>query len=138
MDLGSQFRAEDARSPGLRRAVRVAAAAHLTAMVLQAALALSFLAGSSVAFSAHGWNARFLLVLAVTQASLAVAHGPRRTGLWLTLFTVSLVALEGAQIWLVIQGFTEAHVLNGFLIWGLSLAILIKVASPDWAKAPQT
>jgi hypothetical protein len=116
--------------------VRVAAAAHLAAMSLQAALALGLLAGSAQAFSAHGWNARVVLALAVTQASLAVAHGPRRTGLWLTLFAVALVALEGAQIWLGTRGLAEAHVLNGLLIWGLSLAVLIKVASPGWAIAP--
>ncbi|HEX3366075.1 hypothetical protein [Phenylobacterium sp.] len=108
------------------------------AMALQAALALSFLTGNSEAFSAHGWNARVLLVLAVLQASLAFAHGPRRTGLWLTLFAVALVALEGAQFRLGALGFAEAHVLNGLLIWGLSLAIVIKVANPGWAKAPPT
>jgi hypothetical protein len=123
--------------PASAIALRWAAMAHFASLLAQVWLAPIFLYGSASAFAVHSLNANFLLALAVLQALLAIANGPRRTGLALTLIAVVLAGLEAVQIWLGKTAHVELHALAGFAIWSLGIAFTVKVCAPNWMEQPR-
>ena len=115
-------------------AVRWTASLHMTALVIQAALALGFLSGWADGYGHHRLNAWIVLGLGGVQALAALANGPSRTGVWLTVAAAALAALEGLQIYVGRAVLPGPHVLLGFVIWGLGIFFMVKVWMPAWAE----
>lgn len=109
--------------------VRALSSLFCLGLLAQMGLAVSFLGGSVEAFTVHGTLAWPLVVLGIVQAAVLAFAFQRERAVVILAALLSIALL--VQTTLGQGARTASHVSNGFLIWGLALALLIRAWRPD-------
>ena len=121
--------------PAYAKATRWVAAAHVFALVVQLLLAITFVSGLGAAYPYHANTAWLVFALGVLQAGLMFNPAlPRVHGMYLVF--AALIALgEAAELFVVPRGQAAVHVTVAVLVWGLSVALYVRLLAPDWVDS---
>ena len=115
--------------------VRWIVSAHAALLLLQLASAIVAVAGAATAFHTHAANARLVVAAGVLQAIAILSAGPR-TGWFVRTMAVAVAAGEATQLYLRLGAGIPAHVTLAMTVWGMSLALFIRVWAPAWKREP--
>jgi hypothetical protein len=116
----------------LALAARWLVSVHFAALATQIGAAIWLAAGHGEAFRLHSANAWLVTALGAVQGIALLLCGLARLGRLYLLLAISLPFLEAMQIGLGQSAQLVAHGSQGLAIWGIGLALLIKVWRPDW------
>jgi hypothetical protein len=116
----------------LALAARWLVSAHFAALATQVGAAIWLAAGHADALRLHGANAWIVLGLGAIQGIALLICGPAKLGRLYLLLALGLPLLEAMQIGLGPSAHLAAHGTQGLVVWGIGLALLIKVWRPDW------
>lgn len=124
----------------LRRASRTAlivrwiVSTHLALLLLQLLAAIAGIAGAAAAFHVHMGNARLVAICAVLQAIGVWSAGSGRAGWFVRSMSLAVAAGASLQLYLGLGGGIPLHVTLAMTLWGLSIAIFIRVWRPGWTS----
>lgn len=113
--------------------VRWVVSAHAALLLLQLASAIAAVAGAAAAFHTHAANSRLVVAAGVLQA-IAILSAGSRTGWFVRTMAVAVAAGEATQVYLRLGAGISTHVTLAMLVWGLSLALFIRVWAPAWKR----
>jgi hypothetical protein len=124
---------------GLRKASRSALAvrwvvsAHLALLLVQFVAAIMAAAGMIAVFQVHTANARLVAVSSILQALGVLSAGSARAGWFVRSMSVAVALGACTQLYVGLGGGVPLHVTLAMVLWGLSIAIFIRVWQPGWA-----
>lgn len=106
--------------------------AHFLLFLFQVGAVVLFVGGRADAYPLHAGNGWAVAALGTVQLVALLIAGRDRLGLLYLLLAFAMPGLEFAQIGLGRAFAVTGHVSLGLLLWGIALALLIKVWRPDW------
>ena len=109
--------------------------AHFLLFLFQVGAALLFVGGRGDAYPLHAGNGWAVAALGGVQLIALLIAGRERLGTLYLLLAFATPGLELGQIALGRAVAVAGHVSLGLLLWGIALALLIKVWRPEWTLA---
>jgi hypothetical protein len=113
--------------------VRWVVSAHAALLLLQLASAITAVAGLTNALHTHAANSRLVVAAGVLQA-IAVLSAGSRTGWFVRTMAAAVAAGEAMQLYLRLGAGIPTHVTLAMIVWGMSLALFIRVWAPAWKR----